>query len=117
MQNQEEEFDKLTEDDVADNSYRPPAKIMRMDADSEEEFDDEGLEGIDLEDEEDMGSRTIQVGDKNFTFSFAQIQSCKPTNCLLVHTVNMPAHHLETGVKSENSDLSICEVMVSYLRC
>jgi len=71
MQNQEEEFDKLTEDDVGDNSYRPPAKMMRMDADSEEEFDDEGLEGIDLEDEEDMGSRTIQVGDKNFTFSFA----------------------------------------------
>merc|ERR1711925_12309 len=62
MQNQEEEFDKLTEDDGGDNSYRPPAKMMRMSAD-EEEFDDEGLEGIDLEDEEDMGSRTIQVGD------------------------------------------------------
>jgi len=72
MQNQEEEFDKLTEDDAGDRSYRPPAKMMRMDENSEEEeFDDEGLEGIDLEDEEDMGSRTIQVGDKNFTFSFA----------------------------------------------
>jgi len=71
MQNQEEEFDKLTEDDGND-SYRPPAKMMRLDDNSEEdEFDDEGLEGIDLEDEEDMGSRTIQVGDKNFTFSFA----------------------------------------------
>ena len=47
-------------------------QMMRMDENSEEEeFDDEGLEGIDLEDEEDMGSRTIQVGDKNFTFSFA----------------------------------------------
>ena len=85
MQNQEEEFDKLTEDN---GTYRPPAKVchqvecvsqfynysfqvMRMDNSEEEDFDDEGLEGIDLEDEQDMGSRTIQVGDKNFTFSFA----------------------------------------------
>ena len=42
-----------------------------MENSEEEDFDDEGLEGIDLEDEQDMGSRTIQVGDKNFTFSFA----------------------------------------------
>jgi len=69
MQNQEEEFDKLTEDN---GNYVPPAKMMRLGENSEEEdFDDEGLEGIDLEDEQDMGSRTIQVGDKNFTFSFA----------------------------------------------
>jgi len=68
MQNQEEEFDKLTEDN---GNYRPPPAKMRMDENNEEDFDDEGLEGIDLEDEQDMGSRTIQVGDKNFTFSFA----------------------------------------------
>ena len=45
--------------------------MMRMDNGDEEDFDDEGLEGLDLEDEGEMGSRTIQVGDKNFTFSFA----------------------------------------------
>ena len=30
MQNQEEEFDKLTEDDGADNSYHPPAKVCSL---------------------------------------------------------------------------------------
>ena len=51
--------------------------------------------------------------------SHSPLLKLKPVNhnCLLVHTVNMPAHHLETGVKSEKSDLSICEFMVSYLGC
>ena len=30
MQNQEEEFDKLTEEDGADNSYRAPAKVCGL---------------------------------------------------------------------------------------
>ena len=57
MQNQEEEFDKLT-------------TPKRMKLDSEDE-DGEGLEDLDLENEEDIGTKTIQVGDKNFTFSFS----------------------------------------------
>ena len=56
MQNQEEEFDKLT------------STPKRMKLDSE---DEDGLEDLDLENEEDMGTKTIQVGDKNFTFSFS----------------------------------------------
>jgi len=65
MQNQEEEFDQLMEDEPS------AKKIKRSQDDDDPDFDGEGLEGIDLEDEEEMGSKTIQVGDKNFTFSFA----------------------------------------------
>ena len=56
MQNQEEEFDKLT------------STPKRMKLDSE---DEDGLEDLDLENEEDIGTKTTQVGDKNFTFSFS----------------------------------------------
>merc|ERR1712203_283067 len=79
MQNQEEEFDKLTEDDgtpVRSHPLRKRRKVKRdedeEDTTDEEDIDEEGLEDLDLEEgEEEMGSRTIQVGDKNFTFSFA----------------------------------------------
>jgi len=80
MQNQEEEFDKLTEEDgTPARSYpqRKRRKVKREEEDTtdeeeEEDIDGEGLEDLDLEEgEEEMGSRTIQVGDKNFTFSFA----------------------------------------------
>ena len=79
MQNQEEEFDKLTEDDgtpVRSHPQRKRRKVKRdeeeEDTTDEEDIDEEGLEDLDLEEgEEEMGSRTIQVGDKNFTFSFA----------------------------------------------
>lgn len=79
MQNQEEEFDKLTEDDgtpVRSHPQRKRRKVKRDEeedtTDDEEDIDEEGLEDLDLEEgEEEMGSRTIQVGDKNFTFSFA----------------------------------------------
>jgi len=79
MQNQEEEFDKLTEDDgtpVRTHPQRKRRKVKRDEeedtTDDEEDIDEEGLEDLDLEEgEEEMGSRTIQVGDKNFTFSFA----------------------------------------------
>lgn len=80
MQNQEEEFDKLTEDDgtpVRNYPQRKKRKVKKTyeeedTTDDEEDIDEEGLEDLDLEEgEEEMGSRTIQVGDKNFTFSFA----------------------------------------------
>merc|ERR1712088_355995 len=78
MQNQEEEFEKLTEDDgtpVRSHPQRKRRKVKRdeeEDTTDEEDIDEEGLEDLDLEEgEEEMGSRTIQVGDKNFTFSFA----------------------------------------------
>ena len=79
MQNQEEEFDHLVEDGTPVRNH-PQRKRRRVRRDEEEEdttdeeaeIDEEGLEDLDLEEgEEEMGSRTIQVGDKNFTFSFA----------------------------------------------
>jgi len=80
MQNQEEEFDKLTEEDgTPQRSYpqRKRRKVKRDDdgdttEDEDDAIDEDGLEDLDLEEgEEEMGSRTIQVGDKNFTFSFS----------------------------------------------
>jgi len=79
MQNQEADFDKLTEEQArfSQNARYPQRKRRKLkeedDETDEEELDEEGLEGMDLEEglEEDLGSRTIQVGDKNFTFSFA----------------------------------------------
>ena len=43
---------------------------MKRDEDDTDEEED-GLEDLDLGDDEELGTKTIQVGDKNFTFSFA----------------------------------------------
>lgn len=67
LQNQEEEFDKLT----TTTPKRKRRKIeVEDDTDEENEINNEGLEDLDMT-AEDSGTKTIQVGDKNFTFSFA----------------------------------------------
>jgi len=73
MQNQDADFDRLAEPSPGGASYGfRPNKRPRFTQDDEEELDEEGLEEMNLEEdmEEELGSRTIQVGDKNFTFSF-----------------------------------------------
>jgi len=65
MQNQEEEFDKLRETP----RRKRPKKSYKEEDDTDEE-DDEQMDDLDLSDEEG-GTKTIQVGDKNFTFSFS----------------------------------------------
>ena len=63
MQNQEEEFDKLRE--------TPKRKRMKKSYKDEDTTDEEEeMEDLDLSDEEGA-TKTIQVGDKNFTFSFS----------------------------------------------
>ena len=63
MQNQEEEFDKLRE--------APKRKRMKKSYKDEDTTDEEEeMEDLDLSDEEGA-TKTIQVGDKNFTFSFS----------------------------------------------
>ena len=67
LQNQEEEFDKLT----TTTPKRKRRKIeVEDDTDEENEINNEGLEDLDMT-AEGSGTKTIQVGDKNFTFSFA----------------------------------------------
>jgi len=64
--NDDEEFNRV----VAAKTY-PGAKEKRAEM---EEMAMEGMEGFEADDgveEEDFGTRTIQVGDRNFTFSFA----------------------------------------------
>jgi len=65
MQNQEEEFDKLRE-----TPKRKRMKRSYKDEDTTDEENEEEMEDLDLSDEEGA-TKTIQVGDKNFTFSFA----------------------------------------------
>ena len=63
MQDQEAEFDKLTSTPARRN------KRMKLDDD---DTDEEEMEDLDLnDDEEPEVTKTIQVGDKNFTFSFS----------------------------------------------
>ena len=66
MQNQDEEFDKLT----TTTPKRKRRKIVEDDTDEENDMENEGLEDLDMSAEESV-TKTIQVGDKNFTFSFA----------------------------------------------
>ena len=61
----------VTTKDLITCDPRVVPSCSKIQDDDDPDFDGEGLEGIDLEDEEEMGSKTIQVGDKNFTFSFA----------------------------------------------
>ena len=64
-------------------------KLKRSQDDDDPDFDGEGLEGIDLEDEEEMGSKTIQVGDKNFTFSFAWMFGDPPEKIEFIVSFNV----------------------------
>ena len=68
MQNQEEEFDKLT---TTPTRKRKRRVIKDEDTTDEEDMENEGLEDLDMEADGESGTKTIQVGDKNFTFSFA----------------------------------------------
>ena len=72
-QNMEEEFDKMASTPA--RKKRKKRKLSEEDDTDEEDLDldDEDFDNMDLENEndEEKGTKTIQVGDKNFTFSFA----------------------------------------------
>ena len=66
MQDQDEEFDKLTS---TPSGKRKRRKLTEEDDTDEEEFDEDLLD--DMDDDEEQPTKSIEVGGKNFTFSFA----------------------------------------------